>query len=116
MKKKRDTEERSSGFDGVDKVIRTIKLPNGKDAIRVSITTFPEGNQLLNVRKYYTDKAGELKPAKGVMFPFDALVPVIKALKKAVKYAPAEDTEDDDDGIPEAPKRSKKLLKKRKAK
>ena len=56
---------------------------NSQEVVRVSLTEF-KGHQLLDLRVYYEDDAGELKPSrKGVALSVDLYAELRKAVLKA---------------------------------
>lgn len=57
---------------------------NSREQLRVSVSTF-KGRELVHVRGWYADDAGELKPGKGIALKAEHLAPVIEALQRAAR-------------------------------
>jgi len=66
---------------------RLWKNRQRRDAIVVSISTF-EGRNLIDVRQYFTNEQGQMRPtAKGIALAIDRLPELAKMMDKALRKA-----------------------------
>jgi len=58
---------------------------NSREEIRITAETF-KGHAIINIRIWYSDQAGEMRPGKqGLAFRLDLLPAVLETLSKAPK-------------------------------
>jgi hypothetical protein len=64
---------------------KDIKKNDNGDVIRVQVKEF-KGNEYLDIRNFYTDKDGELRPTKkGVSIPMHLAQEVVGAAQKEIQ-------------------------------
>ena len=63
-----------------------------KHETRAVLLTYNDGPVMLDIRKYYKNKEGELTPAKGIAVPVDQLDDLRKAVVKATRWIEENDS------------------------